>query len=194
MRSVEAHWWTRGNKRLSRRSLLRGTALGAGGFAAALALGCEKEPQPIARHIYLGEIDVSRGVFIRTEPKMKTEREHSNTVPWSKIKSVNGVELQGANIFKIHNPLIVLGENPGDRQGVSPWIQITATIDKRLLGTDKRALYINMSHFTIEYVKPDVDGTINLIMGIENGELLIGGDRKIRLDASEVGRVTVTKT
>lgn len=193
MNRLEAHWWSRGNERLSRRSLLIGTGIGGLGLAAGLALGCEDESEREPKYIFTGNvtISVSDKLHVRTSPRREELGRGDNIISWSNIISINGVRLNGTEAILIERPGIVDGEDPTGRERHSPWIQITAEVKGSLLKPIKaKELYINMTSETWPYVDPDLYGEI--IPVTKRGDQYITGRQgSVELIAPDVGKVTI---
>ncbi len=134
--------------------------------------------------LYLGELQDEKTLQknklnIRKRPTttdrlIDNRRVVGETIPTDKIKSINGVDLQGSEWVDITNPVLVKGEDverangDGDR-----WLRINLVVDDTFGRDDKVVAYVNFS--------PQTEG---FVTGEPNPEAPNGGGF---ISAQEVG-------
>lgn len=113
--------------------------------------------------------------YPRTSDKLIDNRTIvTETIPTDKIKSINGVELNGAKWINITNPVLVKGEDVERADGgADNWVRLELVVDNTFGRDDTLSAYINFSSQTEGFVT-----------GIPNPEAPNGGGF---VPAQEVG-------
>lgn len=161
-----------------------------------------KAPNSIGRPVWIikGLVVIKRGVGIRDYPsiprppiaRLPGERDWSryNIIEWRDIESVNGVALNGADMFVIENAPMVEGEDPDKRLRhlripvYGNWIRL---VIKTKSLQEERYYFVSYSDQTREFVQPvGSTGLSTVIEETTEGIVLQSGMFIARADMGKV--------
>lgn len=200
---------------MNRRELLRdvlvttcGATLSAIGITAAFwgprlrTPEVAKAPNPLGRPVWIikGLVVIKRGVGIRDYPsipkpptaRLPGERNWSryNAIEWRDIESVNGVALNGADMFVIENAPMVEGEDP-DRRLRHLRIPVYGNWIRLVMRTkslrEEKYYFVSYSDQTEKFVQPvGPTGLSAVVEGTTEGIVLQSGMVIARADMGKV--------
>lgn len=101
-------------------------------------------------NVFQGYISISKGVNIRTEPRIPAPGESPNTIRWDDVDSLNGFSLAGVESFIVRDPLIVESRNPS---GSSRKLWLAFEAKEGMPFGGQKVVYVSWSEETADLVK-----------------------------------------